>query len=157
MTPDLPLTAEDVAEIAEILAHSGYRELDLSTRRFRLRVSRGTDQAGDGDGGLTQEWQWAGDGSASAGPASAEAAGEAAADPDVIASPLPGTFYHAPQPGAPPFVAVGDAITADTVVGIVETMKLMNPVHAGRAGTVAAVLAANGALVAKGTPLVRLT
>jgi len=157
MTPDLPLTAEDVAEIAEILAHSGYRELDLSTRRFRLRVSRGADQDGGGDGGLPQEWQWAGDGSTGAGPASADGAGEAAADPDVIASPLPGTFYHAPQPGAPPFVAVGDAITADTVVGIVETMKLMNPVHAGRAGTVAAVLAANGALVAKGTPLVRLT
>jgi acetyl-CoA carboxylase biotin carboxyl carrier protein len=54
-------------------------------------------------------------------------------------------------------VAVGDAVTADTVVGIVETMKLMNPVHAGRAGTVAAVLAANGALVAKGAPLVRLS
>ncbi|GHC82320.1 acetyl-CoA carboxylase biotin carboxyl carrier protein [Novosphingobium pokkalii] len=150
MIPDLPLTAEDVAEIAEILAQSGYRELDLATRRFRLRVAR----AGDGSAeGTTQEWQWAGD-----APAVAEAAGaEAVADPDVIASPLPGTFYHAPQPGAPPFVAVGDAVTADTVVGIVETMKLMNPVHAGRAGTVAAVLAANGALVAKGAPLVRLS
>jgi acetyl-CoA carboxylase biotin carboxyl carrier protein len=62
-----------------------------------------------------------------------------------------------PATRAPPFVAVGDAVTADTVVGIVETMKLMNPVHAGRAGSVAAVLAANGALVAKGAPLVRLS
>lgn len=94
MTPDLPLTAEDVAEIAEILAQSGYRELDVATRRFRLRVAR----AGDGSAeGTTQEWQWAGD-----APTVAEATGaEAVADPDVIASLLPGTFYHAPQPGAP--------------------------------------------------------
>ncbi|WP_218843473.1 MULTISPECIES: biotin/lipoyl-containing protein [unclassified Sphingomonas] len=152
MTADLPLTAEDVAEIAEILAHSGYREMDLATRRFRLRVSRPQGSEAGAEEGMTQEWQWAGNAPA----ASNETAAEAAADPDVVASPLPGTFYHAPQPGAPPFVAVGDAVTPDTVVGIVETMKLMNPVHAGRAGTVAAVLAANGALVAKGAPLLRL-
>ena len=73
-----------------------------------------------------------------------------------IKSPLPGTFYHAPQPGAPPFVAVGDDVGPETVVGIVETMKLMNPVHAGRAGKVAEVLVPNATMVAKGQPLLRL-
>lgn len=145
--PDLPLTAEDVAEIAAILEASGYREIDIATRRFRLRVAKGDG----GEGGITQEWQWAGD-----AVAAAEAVGVEAADPDCICAPLPGTFYHAPAPGAPPFVRVGDGVGPETVVGIVETMKLMNPVHAGRSGTVAEVLAPNAAMVAKGQALIRL-
>lgn len=147
MNEDLPLTAEDVAEIAAIIEASPYRELDLSTRRFRLRLARG-----DGaEAGLTQEWQWAG-----SAPEAAAAVAEHASDPDAVPAPLPGTFYHAPQPGAPPFVTVGDEVWPETVVGIVETMKLMNPVHAGRAGTVAEVLAPNATMVAKGQPLFRL-
>lgn len=147
MSDDLPLTAEDIAEIAAIIEASPYRELDLSTRRFRLRLSRG-----DGaETGLTQEWQWAG-----SAPEAAGTVAELAADPDAIAAPLPGTFYHAPQPGAPPFVAVGDEVGPETVVGIVETMKLMNPVHAGRAGKVAEVIVPNATMVAKGQPLIRL-
>ncbi len=57
-----------------------------------------------------------------------------AADADglvAVVAPLPGTFYRAPRPGAPPFVEVGDAVGADTVVAIIETMKLMNSVPAG--------------------------
>jgi biotin carboxyl carrier protein len=147
MTDDLPLTAEDIAEIVTIIGASRYRELDLSTRRFRLRLARG-----DGvEGGFTQEWQWAG---GVPEPAAVEAVH--IADPAAVAAPLPGTFYHAPQPGAPPFVEVGDAVGPETVIGIIETMKLMNPVHAGRAGTVAEVLAPNAAMVAKGQPLIRL-
>lgn len=147
MTDDLPLTHEDIAEIATILEKSGYRELDLATRRFRLRVARGEG----GESGLTQEWQWAG----AAGEDTSETA-SAEADPDAICSPLPGTFYHAPQPGAPPFVRPGDTVGPETVIGIVETMKLMNPVHAGRSGTVSEIIVPDGTLVAKGAALVRL-
>lgn len=148
MSDDLPLTHEDIAEIAAILDSSGYRELDLSTRRFRLRVAKGNGA----EGGVTQEWQWAG--------SAADIATDAAAtqaDPDAICSPLPGTFYHAPQPGAPPFVQPGDEVGPETVIGIVETMKLMNPVHAGRAGRIAEILVGDGTLVAKGEALMRLT
>ena len=147
MSDELPLSAEDVAEIVAILEKSDYRELDLSTSRFRLRVARG-----DGaDAGFTQEWQWAG-----GAPAAASVATEAACAPDCVSAPLPGTFYHAPQPGAPPFVQVGDTVGAETVIGIIETMKLMNPVHAGLVGTVAEVLAANATMVAKGQALIRV-
>lgn len=148
MSDDLPLTHEDIAEIAAILEKSGFREIDLATRRFRLRIAKG-----DGtDGGLTQEWQWSG------GAGEAAVAGTTTqADPDAICSALPGTFYHAPQPGAPPFIKAGDEVGPETVIGIVETMKLMNPVHAGRSGTVAEILAPDGTLVAKGQALVRLT
>lgn len=147
MNEDLPLTAEDIAEIVSIIDASPYRELDLSTRRFRLRLARGDGS----EAGFTQEWQWAG-----SAPEAAAAEAKHTADPDAVAAPLPGTFYHAPQPGAPPFVMVGDVVGAETVVGIVETMKLMNPVHAGRAGTVAEILAPNATMVAKGQPLFRL-
>jgi acetyl-CoA carboxylase biotin carboxyl carrier protein len=147
MTDDIPLTHEDIAEIAAILEKSGYRELDISTRRFRLRVAKGADA----QGGVTQEWQWAG-----SAPEIATEASATAVDPNAICSPLPGTFYHAPQPGAPPFVQPGDEVGPETVIGIVETMKLMNPVHAGRSGIIAQIVAANGTLVAKGEALVRL-
>ncbi len=147
MSDNLTLTAEDIAEIAAILENSDYRELDLSTRRFRLRLAKG-----DGErGGLTQEWQWAG----ASGEVLVDVAG-AEADPSAICSPLPGTFYRSPQPGAPPFVNAGDTVGEETVIGIIETMKLMNPVHAGRSGTIAELIVPDGTLVAKGQALVRL-
>jgi acetyl-CoA carboxylase biotin carboxyl carrier protein len=71
----------------------------------------------------------------------------------VVAAPLLGTFYPRPKPGEPPFVQVGDRVEADTVLCIVEGMTLMNSVHAGRAGTIAAVHAQEGALVEFGQPL----
>jgi len=64
-----------------------------------------------------------------------------------IASPMVGTFYRAPAPNAPPFVEVGETVGPDTVVAIIETMKLMNPVHAGASGTIDAILFENGAPV----------
>lgn len=70
-----------------------------------------------------------------------------------VRAPLPGTFYRAPRPGADPFVQVGDAVTPDTVVAIVETMKLMNPVHAGTAGRVARIALENGDFAPLGTTL----
>ncbi len=151
MSDELPLSAEDVAEIVAILERSGYRELDLSTSRFRLRVARSAGQHGGADAGFTQEWQWAG-----GAPAAIATLAEAACPADCVPAPLPGTFYHAPQPGAPPFVEVGDTVGAETVIGIIETMKLMNPVHAGLVGTVAEVLVPDATMVAKGQPLIRI-
>lgn len=70
-----------------------------------------------------------------------------------VSAPLPGTFYRAPRPGADPFVSDGDTVTAETVVAIVETMKLMNSVHAGTAGRVARICADNGEFTPLGTTL----
>ena len=71
----------------------------------------------------------------------------------VVAAPLPGTFYRAPRPGAEPFIQVGDEVAADTVVAIIETMKLMNSVHAGTAGRVTRVCVDNGEFAPLGTAL----
>jgi acetyl-CoA carboxylase biotin carboxyl carrier protein len=81
------------------------------------------------------------------------AAYEAAVD---VKAPLLGTFYGAPQPGAAPFVAVGDVVEETTVVAIVEVMKLMNSVCAGTSGIVIEILARDGQLVEYGEPLMRV-
>src|SRR5690606_31299578 len=73
-----------------------------------------------------------------------------------VVAPLVGTFYHAPEPGGTPFVRVGDVVTADTVVGIVEAMKMMNEVRAGLSGRVVAVLVKDGEPAEYGQPLIEL-
>jgi acetyl-CoA carboxylase biotin carboxyl carrier protein len=87
--------------------------------------------------------------------AGAGADGADAADGElvVVRAPLPGTFYRAPRPGAAPFVEVGSRVGADSVVGIVETMKLMNSVTAGVDGTVAEICLGNAEFAALGATL----
>ncbi len=150
MATDLPLTPEDVAEIVAILDGGAYDKLDIATARFRLRVRR------EGEG-WTQEWDYSGgDPSTAVAVDAAAAPVEDDGDGLAVRAPLPGTFYRAPQPGAPPFVEVGDTVGPDTVVGIVETMKLMNPVHAGVSGTIVAVLAENSQAVDAQAVLMRI-
>jgi acetyl-CoA carboxylase biotin carboxyl carrier protein len=70
-----------------------------------------------------------------------------------ITAPLLGTFYIAPEPGAPPFVKVGQQITEDTTVGLIEVMKVFNSVRATVKGTIVDVVAQNGQFVEFGQPL----
>lgn len=155
MADSLPLSPDDVSEIVAILSASGYDRLDIATDRFRLRVTR----AGTA---WQQEWQWTATPAVAAAtgtfgsrgaPISSESVASAASplssDGSVIAvvSPLPGTFYRAPQPGAPPFVKQGDSVTEETVLAIVETMKLMNAVYAGARGTITSIVVPDGALI----------
>jgi acetyl-CoA carboxylase biotin carboxyl carrier protein len=176
-----PLTNEDVADILALLDSLPYDELDLQTPRFRLTLRRtpggwtqstqvlsapeplaalgvrgpqapsigagGTRTPADGGGRAAEEADKA-DG----------VDGVGAGDRELVAvrAPLPGTFYRAPRPGAAPFVEVGSRVEADTVIGIVETMKLMNSVHAGVAGVVAGFCVANAEFAAQGAALLRI-
>ena len=109
---------------------------------------------GDGNGGggpLTPV-----DGDLSGGGREAGEVEEANGELVAVRAPLPGTFYRAPRPGAAPFVEVGSQVGADTVIGIVETMKLMNSVHAGVAGAVAEFCVANAEFAAQGAALLRI-
>ena len=145
------LTPQDVADIVAILEGSDYRELDIATGRYRLKVRR---EGEAGAGQWSQEWQWA----AEQAPAAAAIA-PAQATPDgliAVTAPLPGAFYRAPAPGAAPFVEPGATVSAETVVAIIETMKLMNPIHAGTAGEVVAILADNAAMVENGAVLMHI-
>ena len=156
----MELTNEDVADILALLDSLPYDELDLQTSRFRLTLRRGPD------GGWAQSRQETAEPEALAagpGPAAPAAGAGAGAGQDTgsaglvdVAAPLPGTFYRAPRPGAAPFVEVGSQVSAGTVVAIVETMKLMNSVHAGTAGRVRQILVANGQPVTQGAALMRI-
>jgi acetyl-CoA carboxylase biotin carboxyl carrier protein len=90
------------------------------------------------------------------GPAAALA--RAADDPNnvPVSAPLLGTFYRAPKPGAPPFVEIGSQVEEDTIIGIIEVMKLMNTVRAGVRGKVTQILCRDGALVEYGETLMRV-
>lgn len=146
------LTAEDVAEVIAILDSTSYEHIDVQTRRVSLRFSRSGD-------GWTQEWQHR---SSEAQPETvAVAKAEPAGAQDVeglvsIRPPLPGMFYRAPQPGAAAFVAVGDVITAATIIGIIETMKVMNSIPAGVDGEIVDIVAPDGTMVDKGDILIRV-
>ncbi|MDO5641637.1 MAG: acetyl-CoA carboxylase biotin carboxyl carrier protein subunit [Paracoccus sp. (in: a-proteobacteria)] len=74
-----------------------------------------------------------------------------------IAAPLAGLCYLAPEPGSPPFVNLGDRVAAGQTLCIIEAMKVMTPVTATNAGTVATILVENGDTVPAGTALMRIT
>jgi acetyl-CoA carboxylase biotin carboxyl carrier protein len=74
----------------------------------------------------------------------------------VIRAPMVGTFYRAPEPGAPPFVKIGQLVEPDSTVCIIEVMKLMNSIRAGARGVVVQVLVDDSATVETGAPLIVL-
>ena len=73
-----------------------------------------------------------------------------------VLSPLLGVYYRAPKPGEPPFVEIGQIVEADSIVGIVEVMKLMNTVRAGASGIITAIHAPNAEMVEYEQPLIRI-
>lgn len=151
-----PLSFEDVQEILRILEKSTFNELHLNISGLHLRLRR--------------------DGSAQPNPPAWESA-EPAAEKQIAqpppratqqASPVPdglieiraptlGTFYAAPRPGAPPFVEVGTRLDPNTVIGIIEIMKLMNAVPSGVDGEIREICVQNGEAVEYGQVLMRVS
>ena len=166
----MSLTAADVAEIMRLLEQSSFDELTLEMEGIKLSLRRGAaaerqDSARHTDSAAAAAPPAPNAVEASAPPnARAAAAGAAvgkaatSADPNLqdVVAPLLGTFYRSPKPGAPPFVEVGATVEEDTVVAIIEVMKLMNTVRAGVRGKVSEILPADGALVEFGETLLRV-
>jgi acetyl-CoA carboxylase biotin carboxyl carrier protein len=142
------LTSKDVAEITRLLEESTFTELHLEIDGLKISLKRGA-AAPPGPSAAT----------APNAPPTAAAAAPESADPHLhtVSAPLLGTFYRAPKPGAAPFVEVGSDVNEDTIVGIIEVMKLMNAVRAGARGTVAEILGRDGTLVEYGETLLRVT
>jgi acetyl-CoA carboxylase biotin carboxyl carrier protein len=149
---------EDVDDILRVLDSSDYDELHIDTGRFVLTLRREA-------GGWTQEHEVRAEHEVPTRPGpetdtapESEVVRSTATAPRIgglqegasseslraVVSPLPGVFYRAPKPGAAPFVEVGDNVEPDTVVCILETMKLMNAILAGADGTVAEICLGNG-------------
>jgi len=141
----MTLTAKDVAEIMRLLESSSFDSLSLEIDGVKLNLQRGSTSP-------VQQPVAAQQPSAQSQPQAVHSAlrkAKPASEPGLaeVASPLLGIFYRAPKPGEPPFVEVGAKVADDTVVGIIEVMKLMNTVRAGVRGEVVEILAENGALV----------
>lgn len=155
------LTHDDVQEILRLLDASSFDELQLETSRFKLTLRRSATPGGPwtqevqtlSTARVTQTAAAAKPAPSQASTSSVSSAAEGLVD---IRAPIIGTFYRAPKPGADPFVQVGSRVEPDTVVGIVETMKLMNSVYAGARGEVAEICASDGQLVEQHAVLMRL-
>lgn len=148
------LSLKDIAEITKLLDESQFGSLDLQMGEFKLRIRRGGSGGGWAPRDEPEDYVPAPAPTAlpsPAAPTNAAAAGEV----DVPA-PLLGNFYETPRPGEPAFVEVGDTVGPDTTIGIIEVMKLMNPIRAGVAGVVTAKLAVNGKAVEQGQALIRV-
>jgi acetyl-CoA carboxylase biotin carboxyl carrier protein len=148
------LSAEDVAEIIAVIDGTKYDSVDIQTKRVRVKLSRSGE-------GWTQDWKTASSLAepivAVASPAAAKSAIVADAPGIVSIRPaLPGTFYRAPSPGAANFVEVGAHVEKDTIIGIIETMKVMSSIAAGYAGEIVEIVAENGVMVDKDGVLMRL-
>ena len=153
----MSLTAKDIAEIARLLDASHFSRLDLQVGDFRLKIRRdGGWSGGDEDDDAPARAPKAAPASSEPPPPIGQEAGAARVGEIDVPAPLLGNFYAAPRPGEPPFVEVGDTVSEDSVIGIIEVMKLMNSVRAGVAGTVVAILAVDGSAVDEGQPLVRV-
>ena len=124
----MPLDEDDVREILRLIDESDGEELRVETEAFTLTVIREAEPV----------------------PRVSEEGAR------TIEAPILGTFYRAPAPGAAPFVDVGTRVEADTVVCLIEVMKMMNPIPAGVAGTIAEICVENAALVEYGAPLFRI-
>ena len=141
------LTDEDVREILRLIDESELDELRIETEGFSLHVLRG------GAGPAIRE---AVEGEDAAEAAAAVAPQPGGADGVAIKAPMLGVFYRAEAPGATPFVEAGARVEPDTVVCLIEVMKMMNSVPAGVSGTIVEVCAENAALVEYGQPLFRV-
>jgi acetyl-CoA carboxylase biotin carboxyl carrier protein len=151
----MTLTARDIAEITRLLEDSSFDELELEIDGLKIHLRRGNGSvAGEGFTGSAPRAP-ARAAAKTANPESPSPAPLAPPDPGLtpVRAPLLGTFYRAPKPGAPPFVEVGASVEPDTVIGIIEVMKLMNAVRAGTRGVVREIRARDGTLVEYGETL----
>lgn len=147
-----------VRELASILSDSGLSEIEVEHGELRLRLARTlvaaaapvhTHVVAAAPAHVAAP--------AAPPPAAAPApAADAASHPGAVPSPMVGTAYLSPEPGAATFVKVGDSVTAGQTLMVVEAMKTFNPIPAPRAGKVVAILVADSQPVEYGEPLVIL-
>jgi acetyl-CoA carboxylase biotin carboxyl carrier protein len=152
----LTLTAKDVAEIMRLLEESSFDSLTLEIDGVKLNLQRNSARSvqqkadspmlsASGDE-IRPSWP------------TPRTKVKPPTEPGLVevTSPLLGIFYRAPRPGEPPFVEIGCKLEEDTIVGIIEVMKLMHTVRSGVKGEVVEILATNGAPVEYGEILLRV-
>ncbi|WP_159999759.1 acetyl-CoA carboxylase biotin carboxyl carrier protein [Roseomonas sp. 18066] len=148
----ISFTPDAVRALAQILRDTDLTEIELADGESRLRVTRSVT--------VTQTVVAAAPAAAApvaaaaAAPAAAPAAAElSASSPGVVASPMVGVAYLAPEPGAAPFITLGAKVAAGQTLLLIEAMKTFNQIKAPKAGTVTRILIESGSPVEYGEPL----
>jgi len=143
-TPEFSPNLATVRRLAKLMAEEGLTELEFEDGKQRLRLGRGVAATAAPTAPVA------------AAPAAVPAAtADASGTPEgAVTSPMVGTCYLSPEPGAPAFVKPGDRVKEGQTLVIIEAMKVMNPIRAPRSGTVARILVENGSPVEYGEPLV---
>jgi acetyl-CoA carboxylase biotin carboxyl carrier protein len=150
------MTIEEIRELIKVVTETGVAELELQRGENRVRIVRAPSGSAQH---LVVPGVTAPISAQPAAPAEHLSNPPAAAAPEVdeslvaVTSPIVGTFYEAPSPGAPPFVQVGDTVQVGQVLCIIESMKLMNEIEAEVAGTIVSKLVANAQPVEYGEAL----
>lgn len=176
---DSSLTYRDVVEVLTLLKESRHcRSLDLEIGDFKFSMTAAADEVANarrGAGGASVPAATdaaavtdaavspAKPAVAAAGaqPAAAASARAGAAVPpgdcgELILAPMLGVFYRAPEPGAAPYVDVGDEVDSEQTVGLIEVMKLFSSVRAGVRGRIVEILVENGQMVEYNQPIYRI-
>jgi acetyl-CoA carboxylase biotin carboxyl carrier protein len=138
-----------IRELATLLDETGLTEIEIEHEGQRIKVARGVN--------LTTTLVANSSGVQSENREEKRTASsrkeEVAVHPGTVTSPMVGTAYRSPEPGAPPFIEVGSKVAAGQTLLIIEAMKTMNQIPSPRAGTVIAILIEDGQPVEYGEPL----
>jgi acetyl-CoA carboxylase biotin carboxyl carrier protein len=163
--PSASVNMDELKELIGLVRENGLAELELERAGFRVRLRReGTTPLGYSESIPQQSLEAqptkspaAATPVGSAPPSHPGARAETAASEDqdlhIIPSPIVGTFYRSPSPNADPFVKIGSNVEPETIVCIIEAMKLMNEIQAETSGEVVKVYVENGQPVEYGQPL----
>ena len=163
--PEIPVNLDELRELIDLVREHEFTEFELSRDDFRVRFRRGPEGAESGapitaPASAPAQLPVASSTETRAAAVvpqhpGAKAETEASEDQDLylISSPIVGTFYRSPSPNADSFVKIGTAVEPDTVVCIIEAMKLMNEIQAETSGEVVKIYVENGQPVEYGQPL----
>jgi acetyl-CoA carboxylase biotin carboxyl carrier protein len=147
---------KELRELVDFLKENGIAEFDMERTDLKVRIKfAGAAGASATDLALAQQLAANASGSVpgSCAATAEQPAAEAAEKLHEVTSPIVGTFYDSPSPGAPTFVKIGDQVEVGQVLCIVEAMKLMNEIECDVAGEVVQRIAATGQPVEFGQPL----
>jgi len=146
MTDDkLRVDQELIRELADLLTETGLSEIEIERKGYKVRVARGGVAVTMPSAANPQP-------APEASPASSEP--EPAKHPGTVTSPMVGTAFRSPEPGAEPFVEIGSTVSEGQTIMIVEAMKTMNQIPTPKAGTVTAIFVEDGQPVEFGEPLI---
>lgn len=159
MTDKLSIEKDAIRALADILVETDLTEIEYENEGHRIRVARNLSVSSNITFPTAAPMTTMGTGSANpaavyAAPVAVHANPPSAAAPEgALKSPMVGTVYTSPEPGAAPFVKVGDSVSQGQTLLIIEAMKVMNPIKAPRAGKVTSILITDAQPVEFGEPL----